>query len=132
MRRALCLASLALAACAADPPAPAPAPLAGSVWLLDSLRGAPVTTPVSLNFTDQRVEGVAPCNRYFGAYARAATGDGLSIGPVAATRRACPDLALEDAFLGALTDAAALRIAGATLILLDEDSNEIMRLSRGG
>lgn len=122
------LAALTLAACAAGaPPAPPPEPFRG-VWRLVELDGAPAAFPITLTVGAARVEGVAPCNTYFGAWSR--TGDALTVGPLAATRRACPDLALEQTYLGLLTDTASAEGGGGALTLRDAGGRPLMRFER--
>lgn len=127
MRRALLLI-LPLAACAAPPP-PAPT-LIGPTWMLVELANAPVTVPISLTLTGERASGAGPCNTYFGAWR--GTAEGVSIGPVAATRRACPELPLEQSYFGGLTDAAEAVIDGATLTLRDAGGAVLMRFRLAG
>lgn len=78
-----------LAGCGGDPRA-----LLSGVesWSVESLAGEPVLpeTEVTLAFdAADRLAGSAGCNRFTGSYA--ISGEGLSIGPVAATRMACPE-----------------------------------------
>ncbi len=115
MIRALA-AALLLTACAPmgpgmepEPPAaasPAEAPagnwlLPGTEWRLVEMNGAPVAARVTAMLTeDGRVVGQAPCNRFTAAYS--GRWPDLSFAPVASTRMACPDLAVETAFFAAL------------------------------
>ncbi len=131
MRPALAAAALALSACAAAPPPPViPATLAGTGWSLAALDGEPVAIPVTLSFEGDRATGRGPCNRYFGAWAEG-PGDALAIGPVGATRMACPDLALEDRYIGALTDVARADRAENSLTLYGADGAALMVLTGG-
>lgn len=91
--------------------AAAPA-LGGTEWVADGInngRGGvagPVDgTRVTATFReDGRVTGSTGCNRYFGPYER--SGEALRIGPLAATRAACPEppgaAEQEAAFLAAM------------------------------
>ncbi len=127
--RAAALALPLLAACAMEPAMPASPPtLAGTTWLLERLGDETPPVAVSLGFAGDRVTGEAPCNRYAGAYAQA--GAALEIGPVAATRRACPHLDVEARFLSGLTDVARGDVEGDVLILRDEAGAALMRLRR--
>ncbi|UYV36653.1 META domain-containing protein [Rhodobacteraceae bacterium D3-12] len=79
------------------PPFDAP----GHVWQLIELNGAPFTARATLTFPEPgKLAGQAPCNRYFGKM----WGDypWFKAGQIGATRRACPELAAEQAFLKAL------------------------------
>jgi heat shock protein HslJ len=61
-------------------------------WIVESLAGEAVLpeTEVTLSFdAEDRLSGSAGCNRFTALYT--ITGEGLSIGPAAATRMACPE-----------------------------------------
>lgn len=122
---ALILAVLSAGCAAPTPPA---APDLPGVWRLVELDGAPAGFPITLTLGADRAEGVAPCNAYFGAWRR--EGAGLSIGPLAATRRACPELALEQTYLGLLTDTAQAEVGAAALTLRDAEGRTLMRFER--
>lgn len=95
------------------------APLIGTTWTalgINNGRGAvssaaPEATVTAVFGADGRVAGDAGCNRYGGAFTDR---DGvLSIGPLAATRRACPDARVmeqEAAFLAAMERATTYEI----------------------
>ncbi len=122
-------AAFTLAGCGASAPPPAQPPMLESgVWMLSALGDDAVTAPISLTLKGERIEGVGPCNRYFGAFRR--DGAALSIGPIAATRRACPELALEQRYFAALTDVAGAQIEGDQMALRDAEGAELMRLAR--
>jgi heat shock protein HslJ/uncharacterized lipoprotein YbaY len=86
--------------------------LAATRWRVARLAGDPLPEAegdaeeieLTLDFdAEGRVAGVAACNRYTAEYELG--GEGLSIGPAAATKMACrePLMALEDRFLGLLS-----------------------------
>ncbi|UCE89538.1 MAG: META domain-containing protein [Pseudomonadota bacterium] len=76
---------------------------AGKVMQLDRNDAVPDDVTVSVTFSDGKISGAAGCNRYFGAVKGKDPYD-LSVGPVGATRMACPEpvMAIEDRFLRAL------------------------------
>lgn len=79
--------------------------LRGREWVVERIAGTPAVADPrpALSFgEDGRIAGQAPCNRFTADYTL--TGEGLSIGPPAATRRLCPGPAMEAeaAFLEAL------------------------------
>ena len=83
--------------------------LTGEVWALRSIDGVAFDAPATLILqTDGSASGEGPCNRFSGPYGRA--DGGLQIGPLAATRRACADMAAEDRFFGALEGSFRLRL----------------------
>lgn len=68
----------------------APGTMANSHWSIDEIDGEPVfERGYFLEFDAERFTGRAGCNRLSGGYAR--DGDRLTLGPVAATRMACPE-----------------------------------------
>jgi heat shock protein HslJ len=65
---------------------------AEEVWTVTEIAGEPIVpgTEVTMSFADSgAVAGSGGCNRFTALYEL--TGEGLSLGPAAATRMACPD-----------------------------------------
>lgn len=80
--------------------------------------------PMTLVFgADGQLSGRAACNRYSASYSLDETQQPaiLSIGPIAATRMACPDLAVENSYLTALQAMGSLRYDDAGLLLTAPD-----------
>lgn len=79
-----------LSGCAGDP-----ARLLMGDWVVTALAGAalPKGADVTITFDTGRVAGLSACNRYSGNYNL--TGEGLSFGPIAGTRMACPPPLME-------------------------------------
>jgi heat shock protein HslJ len=98
--------------------------LMGTGWLLVALDEGPIAAerPPTLEIgTEGEIGGLAGCNRYRG---RAIIGRGtISIGPVALTRMLCPAplMALESAYVAALSSVTTWRRDGETLELSGED-----------
>jgi len=69
------------------------------------------------------VHGNAGCNGLNGSYQL--NDDTLSFGTIATTRKACPDMAVEQAFLQALKAASGLRIDGELLTLFDDNNQPL-------
>jgi heat shock protein HslJ len=84
-------------------------------------------TPPSATFADGTVGGSTGCNRFTAPYTF--DGDSLEIGTIAATRMAClpPADQVERAYLDALGQVAGWRREGSSLVLLDDDENELLR-----
>lgn len=126
--------ALPLAGCAGVQAAGGEAePLAGTEWTLVTLYGRP---PVSrdtptLAFPDEsRASGHGGCNRFNGPYMQ--DGDGLRLGPLSSTRRACVDDASnrqESTFLGALRTTRSFTVSGDELALFAY-GREVARLRR--
>ena len=89
MRGFLLAPLLMLTACATT--ASPPLELAGTSWQLASADGGKLAKSeariVTAAFTADRISGNGGCNRYDGSYTLA--GSTLTVGPVAATKRAC-------------------------------------------
>lgn len=129
--RRLAVGMVALLAACASPGSRAEAPgtgtasraLEGTEWALASLDGAAVTVPSgwerpTLRLADGRAEGTTGCNRFSGSYEL--SGDRLTFGPAAATRRACPgDMGLEASYLRALEATDRYTTSGDRLTLYD-------------
>jgi putative lipoprotein len=71
---------------------------------------------------DGSIKGNGGCNGFFGSLEK--TESGIAIGPLGATRRACPEviMAREMALLGALEKTVRFQISDAGLQLLGEDN----------
>ncbi len=135
MFRSLAFAALILSACTAPPSGgggggtpqgPQPVALIGSYTLIE-LNGRPVPAGVTLDLAgDGSFGGQAPCNRYFGGYS---AGSDFSFGfsQIGATRAACPQLALEGAYLSALGTATQFRPGreGDTIAFLDASGTTV-------
>jgi len=90
-----------------------------SRWTLVEMQGAPFTATATMQFPQAGViTGMAPCNSYRAALT--VPYPWFNSGPIAATRRACPDLAAEAAFFKALEAATLAEVRGDILILSDE------------
>ncbi|MGR3320896.1 MAG: META domain-containing protein [Pseudooceanicola sp.] len=113
MRRALSgLALVALAGCFDDSNFPSD----DVIWVLTEMNGQPVTFDATLKVSqDGTLSGLAPCNRFNGNWFL--SDSGLTIGPLATTRRACPEMEAETAYLTALQAATEVSPAGEQLDL---------------
>lgn len=132
-RPTLPAAALILAACGGVAPDPAPIAPTGA-WRLVALSGAPVSPGITLTLAaDGSASGDAPCNRYFGTY-EAGDDFSFSLPQIGATRRACPELQLEAAYLDALGSASQYRLGreGNTFALLDAAGRTVAAYERAG
>lgn len=101
-----------VAACALTPAVAEPAP--DAVFVLRGVGGFAFPPagytgqPVTVGFPmPGQVAGQAPCNRWFASWS--GTAGNMAIGPVAATRMACPELAMEARVLGWLAGVTTLQ-----------------------
>ena len=105
--------------------------LTNTYWKLVELDGAAVEPGegrelhMILRGEDQ-VGGYAGCNQFTGSVT--VSGDGLSFGPIASTRRMCPEVMhQEDAFLQALEQASRYDISGEDLAVENANGEVTMR-----
>lgn len=92
----------------------------GRTWLLAEINGNAFPARATLTFPKTgEIAGEGPCNSY--SAEMAVPYPWFETGPIAATRRACPDLAAETDFLEGLARASLSEVAGDTLILSDPD-----------
>ncbi|WP_298974836.1 META domain-containing protein [uncultured Roseobacter sp.] len=93
---------------------------AGKTWRLVEVDQSAVDYAATLIFPEPgRVTGKAPCNSYTGSMT--APYPWFEMGPIAATRMACPDLEAETAYFSALSEMSQSEVLGDTLILSTED-----------
>ncbi|HCQ58707.1 MAG TPA: META domain-containing protein [Sulfitobacter sp.] len=94
-------------------------------WVLVELDGTPFDARATLTFPEAgKIAGQAPCNAY--SAAMTVPYPWFDAGHIAATRRACPDIAAETAFLNALGDVTISDVLGDTLILSDESGERLI------
>lgn len=99
---------------------------ADKVWHLTGLNGAAYSAQATLIFAEPgRIAGDAPCNAY--SAAMTAPYPWFETGPIAATRKACPDLANEAAYFGALGMATESEVLGDTLVLRGPDVEMVFK-----
>ena len=103
--------------------APSGPTLGGPVWVLEELDGEAYEAEARVMFTTDAdggalVRGGGPCNTFRGIYVvEAPTGGLFDAGPFATTRRACPRMEAETAFLSALEAASEARFENGRLVL---------------
>lgn len=95
------------------------------VWQLVELNGEPFTDKALLRFPRPgRIEGQAPCNRFFGTMWAAYPW--FKAEKIAATRMACPALESESLFLKSLVEMTTAEVTDSELFLRGE-GDQIMR-----
>lgn len=99
------------------------------IWRLAAIDGLSFAGRATLDLTeDGRISGQAPCNRYFGA--NQSTLPAFNPGALASTKMACPDLALEDAFLDALSAMTSATLGKDDILMLSGAGGRTMAFSR--
>ena len=107
--------------------------LTNTYWKLVELNGAAVVPGEGRELHmilrgDDQVGGYAGCNQFTGSVT--VTGDGIAFGPIASTRRMCPDvMQQEDAFLQALENAQRFEISGEDLAIENASGEVTMRFA---
>ena len=110
-----------------------PPGLDGTDWTLASMSGnAPAAgSTITLKFEQDRASGSAGCNQYSGTYTT--SGSTIELGPMAATKRACLEQALnvqESAYLNALSKVAKYGVSGDRLMLRDAGGTTLLEYDR--
>lgn len=109
--------------------------LGGVVWQVAAIGGktasvAPVSA-INLTFDTQaeRVAGSDSCNQFTGA-ARFRSGGHLALGPIAVTKRLCPDIPTPHDFYATLEAVRAYQLRDDVLLLLDGQGRTQVTLSQ--
>lgn len=102
-------------------------------WTVTEVGGARAAPEVASSLTltaAGEALGSGGCNNFRGTYTL--EGGVLEFGPIASTRRACPEpqMQQEGRFFDALAATRGYRIEGATLVLLDSAGTAVVRLGR--
>jgi len=102
---------------------------ANNDWHLVTLNGVPFNSSASIAFPARhQIAGQGPCNRF--STSNTKPYPWIEIGPIAATRRACPDLDTEAAYFESLRAATIAIIENDTLTLSDEDKTLLVFKAR--
>ena len=117
--RLMCLTLILPFSCGTESNVMSPSALDGE-WTIAEVNGQTVqadslgNTPfIGFDYAARRIYGNAGCNRMMGSFEADSLKPGaLSIGPVATTRMACPDMALELSILETLPEVASFAPAG--------------------
>ncbi|NNU81548.1 META domain-containing protein [Halovulum dunhuangense] len=118
------LALCTLAACSPLPDTVGEAAPSDTLWTLESLNDGPAAFGATLRFTsDGRVTGSGPCNRF--SARQTAPLPWFQIEDIAATRRACPDLAAEQVYFTALGAMEFAEVAADSLLLTNTDGESL-------
>ena len=101
---------------------------AGGVWQVQTINGASFNSRAHIAFEAQGVvTGTGPCNAFRAR--NTVPYPWVSVGPIAATKRACPDLAQEAEFFSVL-ERVTLGIIRDEVLTLSNDGGDELRLIR--
>lgn len=96
-----------------------------AVYRLSEIDGAPFTARATITFPEAgAARGDGPCNAW--SAVQSAPYPWLELGPIATTRRGCPELSAEQQFFVALTDMTLAEVQGPVLILSNDDGREML------
>ncbi len=97
----------------------------GATYRLVEVDGAPFRARATISFPEEgRVVGEAPCNRW--SADQSVPYPWFKLGPIAATKRACPDLEAEAWFLTMLGEMTLVEVQGPVLILSDDQERAMV------
>ena len=139
----LVVLALAFAACGGDDGGSGsdggtqdPAALEGESWILTQMLTAGgqteiVQTGVSAEFDGSTISGNSGCNAYHASYE--ATGSEISFGPIAATKKICPEdeQSTEDRYLQLLAEIGSFEVSGRSMSMNDTDGTPVLQFMQG-
>jgi heat shock protein HslJ len=119
-----------------DPGTQDPAALEGESWILTEMLTAGgqteiVQTGVSAQFDGTTISGTAGCNSYHASYE--ASGSDISFGPIAATKKICPEdeQSTEDRYLQLLAEIGSYEVSGRSMSMNDTDGTPVLQFMQG-
>jgi heat shock protein HslJ len=136
------LVAFAFAACGGDEGSSSdtgtqdPASLEGDSWILTQMLTAGgqtqiVEVGVSAEFDGTTISGSAGCNSYHASYE--ASGGDISFGPIAATKKLCPEAeqSTEDRYLQLLAEIGSYEVSGRSMSMNDTDGTPVLQFMQG-
>ncbi len=106
------------------------------IWILTSIEGEKVnpskkgeTPRIEFNVANMKVMGIDGCNNFSGSIKKL-DGEAIEFGPLAGTRKFCPDMAIPDKFNVLLNKAAGYKIENMHLTLFDMSGEELMSFKK--
>ncbi len=104
------------------------------IWVLESIDGRQVETvpkrpELEINVTENRVMGTDGCNNFFGDI-KAVDSSRLVLGPLAGTKKACPDMKIADQFNRNLSKVTSYKRQDLKLLLYDREGNELLSFKK--
>ena len=113
-----------------------PAALEGESWILTQMLTAGgqteiVQTGVSAQFDGTTISGSAGCNSYNASYE--ASGSDISFGPIAATKKICPEdeQSTEDRYLQLLAEVGSFEVSGRSMSMNDTGGTPVLQFMQG-
>lgn len=119
-----------------DPGTQDPAALEGESWILTQMLTAGgqtqiVEVGVNAEFDGSTISGTAGCNSYDASYE--ASGGDISFGPIAATKKICPEdeQSTEDRYLQLLAEIGSYEVSGRSMSMNDTDGTPVLQFMQG-
>jgi heat shock protein HslJ len=113
-----------------------PAALEGESWILTQMLTAGgqtqiVQVGVNAEFDGSTISGTAGCNTYNASYE--ASGGDISFGPIAATKKLCPEdeQSTEDRYLQLLAGIGSFEVSGRSMSMNDADGTPVLQFMQG-
>jgi heat shock protein HslJ len=90
-----------------------------------------VQTGVSAQFDGATISGTAGCNSYHASYE--ASGGDISFGPIAATKKICPEdeQSTEDRYLQLLAEIGTYEVSGRSMSMNDTEGTPVLQFMQG-
>lgn len=106
------------------------------IWMLETLNGQPIDSAqlvkqpyLEIHLADRQVMGHDGCNNFNGTI-RQVDSMVIVLGPIAGTRKMCPDMQIPDQFDQLLNQITTYRIEMGILYLYDQQGNGLMSLGK--
>lgn len=101
------------------------------IWAAIRIGGHPINRmqavpSLEINLTEMTILGTDGCNNYT-ATIKETSATTLSFGPLASTRKICPDMEIPNKFNAMMQKVSTYKLEGLNLILLDEEGKEVLR-----
>jgi heat shock protein HslJ len=113
-----------------------PAALEGESWILTQMlteggQTQIVDVGVSAEFDGTTISGNSGCNSYHASYE--ATGSDISFGPIASTKKICPEneQSTEDRYLQLLAEIGSFEVSGRSMSMNDQDGTPVLQFMQG-
>ncbi|MCE4564288.1 META domain-containing protein [Maribellus sp. CM-23] len=102
----------------------------GSIIKLPRIRGAGTIPQLNIDMLEGRISGTDGCNNFTGTLQQI-TDNEINMGPLAQTRKMCPDMTIATAFMEALNKATHYTVFDTKLVLKDAAGNELLEFTKG-
>ncbi|GAA4292086.1 DUF4377 domain-containing protein [Aestuariibaculum suncheonense] len=104
------------------------------IWSVTAIHGSAISnsrqTPnLEINISKMQISGTDGCNNFTGAI-KNITARNISFGPIAATRKMCPDMTIPSNFHKALNSSVSYKQDNLTLSFFDDNGSETLTLKK--